>query len=75
MKKSIRSYQEQIGLNIQAFRKHHQLSLPELSQQCGIAVSQLQRIERGEVNCRLTTLIRLMHVIGQGLFSSIKKAK
>ena len=75
MKESISSYHEQIWLNIQAFRKQHQLSLPELSQQCGIAVPQLQRIERGEVNCRLTTLIRLMHVIGHDLFSPIEKAK
>lgn len=76
MKKSIsNNYQEQIGYHIQAFRKHHQLSLKDLSQQCGIEVQQLQRMERGEVNFRLTTLIRLMRVIGQDLFSSAKKAK
>ncbi|MBL0882669.1 MAG: helix-turn-helix transcriptional regulator [Chitinophagaceae bacterium] len=75
MKKSIGCYHEQIGLNIQAYRKHHQLSLQDLSRQCGIEVSQLQRIERGEVNFRLTTLIRLMYVIGQNLFFPLKKAK
>lgn len=72
MKKSISFYHEQIGQNIQTFRKHHQLSLKDLSQRCGIRVLQLQRMETGEVNFRLTTLIRLMHVIGQDLFSPLE---
>lgn len=70
MKKSVSVYHEQIGHNIQTFRKHHQLSIKDLSQRCGIDVQQLQRIERGEVNFRLTTLVRLMDVFGQNLFYS-----
>lgn len=68
MKKSISVYQEQIGQNIQAFRKHHQLSIKDLSQRCGIQVQQLQRIERGEVNFRLITLVKLLQVMGNVLF-------
>lgn len=75
MKKSISVYHDQIGQNIQAFRKHHQLSIKDLSQRCGIEVQQLQRIERGEVNFRLTTLVRLIEVIGLDIFSLAQKAK
>lgn len=74
MKKSISLYHDQIGQNIQAFRKHHQLSIKDLSQRCGIDVQQLQRMERGAVNCRLTTLVRLMDVMGQDLFSFEEKS-
>lgn len=75
MKKSISVYHEQIGQNIQAFRKYHQLSMQELSQLCHIAIPQLERIESGHVNFRLTTLIRLMDVMDQALFSPLQKAK
>ena len=74
MKKSISVYHKQIGQNIQAFRKHHQLSIQDLSQRCGIEVQQLQRMERGEVNFRLSTLVRLMDVIGQDVFSFEEKS-
>ena len=74
MKKSISVYHKQIGQNIQAFRKHHQLSIQDLSQRCGIEVQQLQRMERGAVNFRLSTLVRLMDVIGQDIFSFEEKS-
>lgn len=72
--KPISVYHEQIGGHIQAFRKNHQLSIKNLSQRCAIAVQQLQRIERGEVNFRLTILVRLMDIFEQDLFSPIQKS-
>ncbi|MEN9298624.1 MAG: Helix-turn-helix domain [Bacteroidota bacterium] len=75
MKKTISVYHDQIGQNIQAFRKHHQLSIKDLSQRCGIDVQQLQRMERGEVNFRLTTLVKVLQVTGNVLFYQITEEK
>lgn len=75
MKKTISVYHDQIGQNIQAFRKHHQLSIQDLSQRCGIEVQQLQRMERGEVNFRLTTLVKVLQVTGNVLFYQITEEK
>lgn len=74
MKKPISDHHEQIGKNIQKFREEHGLSIAQLSRSCHIEVAKLQRIERGEVNIRLTTLVRLMQVMGKALFPIIKKS-
>lgn len=65
MKKSISDYHLKVGLSIREYRQEKQLTVSVFAQLCGIKVDLLKRIERGEVNFRLTTLLKLMQVIGK----------
>ncbi|MFW2477503.1 MAG: helix-turn-helix domain-containing protein [Sediminibacterium sp.] len=64
MKKPISDYHLKVGLSIREYRQEHQLTVSALAQLCGIKVDLLKRIERGEVNFRLTTLLKLIRVMG-----------
>lgn len=67
MKRPISDLHWQIGVNIQSFRALHALTIHDLSKQCGIDIKQLERIEGGQVNIRLTTVVKLMKIIGASL--------
>jgi transcriptional regulator with XRE-family HTH domain len=67
MKRPISDLHWQIGVNIQSFREQHTLTIRDLSKQCGINIKQLERIEGGQVNIRLTTVVKLMKIMGTPL--------
>lgn len=49
----------EIGARIARFRRQKNLSQEELAEQVFITPTQLSRIERGQVNCKLMTLLSL----------------
>ena len=49
----------EIGARIAHFRRQKNLSQEELAEQVFITPTQLSRIERGQVNCKLMTLLSL----------------
>lgn len=52
---------KKIGARIARFRRQKNLSQEELAEQVFITPTQLSRIERGQVNCKLMTLLSLGH--------------
>ncbi|GER59490.1 transcriptional regulator [Patiriisocius marinus] len=49
-------YIKDFGINLRKLRRIKRLSQEELAFDCNIAISQIGRIERGEVNTTLSTL-------------------
>nr|WP_294991427.1 helix-turn-helix transcriptional regulator [uncultured Sediminibacterium sp.] len=74
MKKPISDYHLKVGLSIREYRQEYQLTVSELAQSCGIKVEILERIERGEVNFRLTTLLKFIRVMGSLAFPAKEKS-
>lgn len=74
MKLSISEQHLQIGLRVKQYREEHCISQEAFAKQCKINLEVLKRIERGEVNFRLTTLIRLIQQTGNSLFIPVKKS-
>lgn len=72
MKSSISDQHLQIGMRVKQFREEHCISQEAFAKQCKISVQVLRRVERGEVNFRLTTLIKLMQQMGSSLLMSAK---
>lgn len=68
MKSSISQQHLQIGLRVKQFREFHAISQPAFAKKCDISLEVLKRIERGEVNFRFTTLVKLLQVMGNSLF-------
>ncbi len=75
MNKVISETHAQLGLAIQQYRQQHHLSMKAFSSLCDVRVAVLKRIEKGEVNFRLTTLIKLLQVMGEALYYTHTKAK
>lgn len=73
MKKNISAIHVQIGANIRVFRKEHGLTLADLSKLCCIEVDQMKRMERGEVDFRFTTLVKLLLIMDTAVFDKIEK--
>ncbi|MBT9483084.1 helix-turn-helix transcriptional regulator [Sediminibacterium sp.] len=65
MNKAISDHHVQVGLAINAYRKEKQLSISTFARLCHVRVAVLRRIEKGEVNFRLTTLVKFMRVMGK----------
>ncbi|MFN3664780.1 MAG: helix-turn-helix domain-containing protein [Sediminibacterium sp.] len=73
MNKAISDHHVQVGLVIKEYREEHELSLSTFARLCDVRVDILKRIERGEVNFRLTTLVKFMRVMGKVPFPSKEK--
>ena len=56
MSKSHKKYLTQFGENLRALRKQHHLSQENLANDADIPISQIGRIERGEINTTISTL-------------------
>lgn len=65
MNKAISDHHAQVGLAIKEYREGYQLSVSAFARLCDVRVSVLRRIEKGEVNFRLTTLVKFMRVMGK----------
>jgi transcriptional regulator with XRE-family HTH domain len=50
---------KKFGRHLTALRKERKLTIPELAAATGLTAHQLRRIEEGEVNILLTTVISL----------------
>jgi transcriptional regulator with XRE-family HTH domain len=70
MKRQISDYHLQIGLTVQKYREEKEISPAAFARLIGVKIEILNRIERGEINFRLTTLIKLMQVMGKVPFPS-----
>ncbi len=73
MKSSIGDQHIQIGMRVKQFREEHRISQEAFAKQCKISQGILRRIERGEVNFRITTLIKLLKQTGNSLLMPGKK--
>ena len=58
---------EQIARSLKSARKHQGLSQQELSAKSGVSQSHISKIEKGEVDLRVSSLIKLAHVLDLGL--------
>ncbi len=65
MNKAISYYHEAFGFAVRQYREEKALSIPAFAELCGIRADVLKRIEKGEVNFRLTTLLKLKKVMGE----------
>lgn len=65
----ISNHHERVGLAIQEYRNEHKLSIHAFARLCSIRVDVLERMERGEVNFRLTTMVKLINVMGKVPFA------
>jgi transcriptional regulator with XRE-family HTH domain len=52
-----------IGLNIQKLRKEQKVSQTQLAFEAGVPLRQLLRIEKGEVNTGISTLIAIARAL------------
>lgn len=71
MQTAISAIHTQIGMNVQAFRKKHAFTLDAFGKLCQIKVDHLKQIEKGTVNMRLSTLIKLLSVMELSLFEGM----
>ncbi len=53
-----------VGLRIGEAREHHGLTQAELAERLGIALRNLQRIERGEQNLTIQTIVKVANALG-----------
>lgn len=52
-------FQKAIGLQIEKFRKEKGLSYRQLAQRCDVDHSNISKIEKGEIDIRISTLLEL----------------
>lgn len=57
-------YLKEMGARIKALRKARKMSLPQLSRVCKTDTSNLWRVENGEKNSRILTLIGIAEALG-----------
>ena len=55
--------QEGFGESVRLARKRHHLTQVELAEKCGMGQEEISRIERGQKNLTLRTMIRLASVL------------
>ena len=59
--------QRKLGKRIKALRKDRGLTPEQLAKQCGVTVVKLLKIEDGQVNVALSTMVHLSRRLGTGL--------
>ena len=59
-----------IGSLIKAARKERKLTAKELSERAGISRGLLQRIEKGDLNCKIGAVFEVAAIVGIRLFDA-----
>jgi transcriptional regulator with XRE-family HTH domain len=60
----VRVYLKRIGGNVYRWRVRRDLTQEALSEVCGLDVRFVRRVERGSVNLRFDTIVRLADALG-----------
>jgi len=59
--------QKRLGRRIAALRRQKRLSREQLGKACGVSAIKMQKLEAGDVNASLSTMIRLARQLGINL--------
>lgn len=65
----------QVGRRISELRKDAQLTQSELAEQAGVGVRYLQRIEAGEINLTIRSLVRFSHLLDTSVIELFREPK
>lgn len=70
----LQSILDSVAANVRRLRQRRHLTQEELAEAAGLDARYVQRVERGEVNMRLETLVRLAAPLGETPARLLRKA-